>query len=135
MIRALLDTNILISAIFWKGSPRKVSDAAASLKFEALTSTFILQEVERVLLRGPFSVPPIRIQQILRDILSYTTLVYEKKVGKKIKSRDPNDQKILEAAIGSGAQFLVTGDRDLLVLNTIQNLKIISPTDFLTILY
>ena len=134
MIRALLDTNVLISSIFWKGSPRKVVDAASSFKFEALISIFILQEIERVLLRPPFLLPPIRIQQILRDILSYKKNINEKILKRKITVRDLQDQKILEAAIGSKAQFLITGDNDLLVLKNIQNLTIISPSDFLTLL-
>ena len=130
MFRALIDTNVIISSLFWKGSPRKVIDAAIHFQFEALTSLFILQELEHVLLRVPFSVPPIRMQQILRDVLSYTTLIYERKLEKNIKIRDPYDQRILAAALGCDAQFLITGDKDLLSLKTTQALTILTPTDF-----
>ena len=133
MIRALLDTNVLISAFFWNGPPRRVVDDAIVLKYSALTSVFILQEVEEVLLRKPFSLSPIRVQQILRDILSYTTLVYEKKPKKKIQFKDKADEKIINLAIGAKVDILVTGDRAVLSLK-LKNLKILSPSEFLKIL-
>lgn len=48
MIKAVLDTNILLSSLFWKGQPRKIVDLAIENKFRAITSADILEEVKRV---------------------------------------------------------------------------------------
>ena len=49
MIRAVIDTNVLISALFWGGAPRRVVDLASSGRFRALTSLELLAELEDVL--------------------------------------------------------------------------------------
>jgi predicted nucleic acid-binding protein len=45
--------------------------------------------------------------------------------------RDPNDDMVLECAVVSGAQFIVTGDKDLLVLNPYSGIQIVTPAEFL----
>lgn len=49
MIRAVLDSNVLISSLFWKGLPRHIVDLAIAQHFEAITSPDILSEIESVL--------------------------------------------------------------------------------------
>lgn len=63
MVKAVLDTNILVSSIFWeKGNPHKVVELALDKKIEVFTSTEILQELEKVLKRD-FDEPDEMIQR------------------------------------------------------------------------
>jgi putative PIN family toxin of toxin-antitoxin system len=45
--------------------------------------------------------------------------------------RDPKDNKFLEVAVNGNADYILTGDRDLLVLNSFRNIPIVSPANFL----
>lgn len=47
--------------------------------------------------------------------------------------RDPNDDHVLECAVKSGAQLLVTGDKDLLTVGTFQGIRILTPRDDLDV--
>ncbi len=47
--------------------------------------------------------------------------------------RDPNDDMVLECALAAGAQCIVTGDKDLLVLDPFRGIRVVSPADFLTL--
>jgi uncharacterized protein len=52
-------------------------------------------------------------------------------VVKIAECRDPNDNKFLELAVAGNADYIVTGDKDLLVLNPFRNIRIITPKEFL----
>jgi predicted nucleic acid-binding protein len=69
-LRAVLDTNVLVSALFWAGTPRQVVDLAAAHVFQALTSRDMLAEFEAVLVED-FSLPAARVEAAVRDTLSY----------------------------------------------------------------
>lgn len=133
MIRAVLDTNILISGIFWSGNERRLIDMAVAGKFAALTSIEILKELEEVLLENFTEIPYQRIKQIIRDVLSYALVVsVEEKT--KVEIRDIDDVKIVSCALSGNAHYIVTGDKDLKVLEKYQNIMIISTGEFLRLL-
>ncbi len=66
---------------------------------------------------------------ILEDFKSITRLVKPKIVVNAC--RDPKDNKFLELALASKANFIITGDQDLLVLNPFKNIPILQAVDFL----
>lgn len=74
MIKVVLDTNIFISSIFWKGNPRRIIDLAVASKIKSVTSPDILQEIETVLSEDFPEIPYEKIEEIIRDILSYSHL-------------------------------------------------------------
>src|SRR3990167_6741303 len=98
MIKAVLDTNILLSSLFWKGQPRKIVDLAIENKFRAITSADILEEVKCVLEEDFPRVPYDARERILRDILSYSVLIIPKKITVK-NLRDFQDTKIIACAL------------------------------------
>lgn len=133
MIKAVLDTNILLSSLFWKGQPRKIADLAIENKFHAITSSEILEELKCVLEEDFPQVPHEIRERILRDILSYSALVLPKKIIVK-NLRDLQDAKVIACAVEAGAEYIVTGDKDLLVLKEYARIKIITAREFLEIL-
>ncbi len=132
MIKVVLDTNILISSIFWKGNPRRIVDLAITHKIKSMTSPDILEEVEIVLYEDFSQIPYERIEDIIRDVLSYSSLVIVEDI--PIKGlRDIKDTKIIACAIETKADYIVTGDKDLLVLKEYNGIKIINPNNFLAL--
>ena len=130
MIKAVLDTNILLSSLFWKGQPRKIVDLAIENKFRAVTSADILEELKCVLEEDFSQVPYDVMERILRDILSYSALVIPKKITVK-NLRDFQDTKIIACALEAEAEYIVTGDKDLLVLKEYARIKITTAREFL----
>jgi len=67
-MRVVLDTNVLISALFWGGQPRRLVDLAIAGRIQAITSPELLGELERVLAED-FEVPQDKVEFVLRDVL------------------------------------------------------------------
>ncbi len=129
-MKVVLDTNILISSLFWNGCPRRVVDLATSQHIQSVTSLEILKELQSVLSED-FQVPPTKVKDILKDILSYSQLVKPRPLS--IKIRDLDDVKVIACAAVAKADYIVTGDKDLLILGQFNKTKIITPADFLNI--
>ncbi len=141
MIRAVLDTNILISALITKKTspPLQLYKAFTAQKFLLITSPSILAEVEDVINRDKIvnyhkltQKQRVGIMELLLK-LCYVTLGSIKS-DKVIIERDPKDDKFLHAAIEAHAEYIVSGDDDLLNLKEYDGIKILSPKDFLAIL-
>ena len=127
-MKVVLDTNILISSLFWKGAPRRVVDLAISGHIQSVTSWEILNELQAVL-NEDFQMPLIKVKDVLRDVLSFSQLVKSKPL--KMKIRDLDDIKIIAAAVAAKADYIVTGDKDLLTLHQFNKINIITPSDFI----
>ena len=127
-MRAVVDTNVLISGLFWGGRPRRVTDLAASGRFQALTSVELLLELE-VVLTEDFGVPQEQVDRSLRDVLSYAEMIVP---GEEVSIpvRDAGDVKVIACAIAGGADCIVTGDQDLLSLGDIHGISVVPPAQF-----
>ena len=130
MISLVLDTNIYISAFIFSGNARKVLDMAIENKVNIFISDDILAEIEKVLQREKFSLSNSYIYSILGEIETITKIVYPDRELNDI-CRDRDDHIILECAEKSNADIIITGDKDLLVLQKYLNTQIVSPADFL----
>ncbi|MBI4017992.1 MAG: putative toxin-antitoxin system toxin component, PIN family [Candidatus Aenigmarchaeota archaeon] len=103
MIRAVPDTNIIISAVFWKGKPYQVILKGVKGDYELVTSPEIIGEVaER--LRNKFNFPEDKIQEHLNILMALTHVV--RPSTKLDIVRDRNDNKIIECAIDGEANFI-----------------------------
>lgn len=132
MTKVVFDTNILISSLFWKGPSRHIVDLAIANKISSISSPEILEELEAVLYEDFPDIPYERIEEIIRDILSYSQLVVVDKIMVK-GLRDLKDTKIIACAISAKADYIVTGDKDLLILKEYKGIRILNPRNFLTL--
>lgn len=128
----VLDTNILVSSVFWMGNPHTIVELAIDRKIKAYTSTEILAELEEVLKRD-FLEDHDFIDSQIALILEYAEVVMPAARIKAVKD-DPEDDKIIECAVAAGADYIITGDPHLLNLKEFQGTKIVKPTDFLTLI-
>jgi len=128
-MRAVIDTNVIISALFWGGQPRRVVDHAASGRFQAITCPELLIELEDVLAED-FGVPQERVDLILRDVLSFSELIAPIQEI-EVPVRDHADVKVIACAVAGRADFVVTGDRDLLALGEAHGIRVATVRAFL----
>lgn len=141
MLKAVLDTNLLISALL---SPSGTVAALLNLwhderRFELVISAAILDEIEAVLgrprLAARFAVLPDRRRELIETLRMVATVVSPTAVV-PVAVRDPKDIPILATAL-SHADYLVTGDNDLLVLDgdpALGPLRIVTPRAFLDVI-
>ena len=113
MIRVLPDTNIIISSVFWRGNPYEVVRKGILGEYKLVLSAEILDEVADKL-RNKFTFPEESIQQLIDILMTYCDIVDVKSTFDVV--RDKKDNKIIECAFDGRANYLVTGDPDLLVL-------------------
>lgn len=134
MIKIVCDTNILISAyVFPGGTTDEILSLVGLGELAMYLSPDIISEFKKVLSKKfKYSIEEVGV--FVGRILEITTLVYPSE-RLKIVERVDADNRILECATASGADYIVTGDkRDLLPLKTIGQCKIVSPREFLQII-
>ena len=124
-MKLVLDTNIFISAFYWGGKPQKIIDGIIEGADELYISNEILGEIADVMARPKF-------KSNTETINKYISLI--EAIGKKIPitgkvkgiCKDKDDDDKIECGISCNANYLITGDDDLLILEKYEQLKIIT---------
>lgn len=130
MVRVVLDTNILVSGIFFHGLPGRVLDAWLDRKFSIFVTPTILEEYARVMQEFTAGKRDVDIIEWMDTLLELCHVVPDS--SKAVAHvRDPHDDKFVNCALRAKANYLVTGDKDLLVLKEKFPVKIVSPRKFL----
>lgn len=133
----VLDTNLVLSALVFGGNtPGRLRHGWQAGAFHPLISKTTTAELIRVLGYPKFRLNAEQQEQLLADYLPYCTVIHIPDSLNGIPTcRDPFDQPFLELAVAGAADYLVTGDRDLLTLANQLPCRITTATDFLDILY
>lgn len=128
-LRVVLDTNVLVSGLAYPGSvPGRIVAAWRQGGLDVLLSRYILDEIIRVLPRLPRVQMTATEIRDLADSLMFLAEIVEPSGTPDEALRDHADQPILLALLAAKAQYLVTGDKDLLALA--DRYPIVTPTDF-----
>jgi putative PIN family toxin of toxin-antitoxin system len=130
--RVVLDTNVLVSAaLFRESKPAKVLKEILN-QGELLVSLGTLEELRNVLNRKKFDryITVKDRKEFLAALIERSTLV--ELTAKITICRDSKDNMILELAVSGEANFIITGDEDLLTLNPFQNIQIFTPDFWFT---
>lgn len=129
--RVVLDTNVLVSALLFTGELAGVAGLWQNGEIVPLISKETYDELKAVLAYPKFSLSPGEIQEIIeKEILPFFEAV---EISKNITgvSRDPEDDKFIACAICGSADFIVSGDKDLIDLRSYQTARILRVHDFL----
>jgi putative PIN family toxin of toxin-antitoxin system len=130
MLRVVLDTNVLISAILTDGKPRTLLRKGISKEFRIITSDLILQELGTVLRRPKFKTDEDEIHRIILALMQAAEVV--EVVSKfNLVEEDPKDDMVVETAFDGKADFVVSGDSHLLALKSFRGIKIVSVNQML----
>ena len=128
-MKIVLDTNVLISGIFWRGLPYKILELWIKGDLQLFATQKILREYFEVLKRIDKSGDLAKKWQLV--ILENITMVEEKETVKL--SRDPHDDMFINCALVANAGYIVSGDQDLLVLKKVAKIKIVTPAEFVAV--
>jgi putative PIN family toxin of toxin-antitoxin system len=129
-MRAVIDTNVFVSGIFWKGPPHQILVAWQAGRFKMVLSSSILEEYRRVLAELTAKFPGVQVERLLELVELHAEIVSPIAFARPVCT-DPDDDKFLAAAIASGVEHIVSGDKALLKLNGYRDLRIIKPQIFL----
>ncbi len=131
--KIVLDTNILISAFGWKGKQRLIFDKILNREFELIISKKQLRELYRVLSYPKFNFKEEQKLRFMGIIYSIATIVNT--FGNiKFIQEDPSDNIILESAVITKADFLISGDEPLLKIKEFNKTKILTASKFLDLI-
>lgn len=127
--KVVLDTNILISALGFEGKPNQVLRLALDRKIQLVTSEVLLVELQEVISKK-FPQLGSKLPLIMKRIRKRSQIVQPKE--SLNISRDKDDNRVLEAAIEGECTYIITGDKDLLDLKQLKNVKILTAEQFLS---
>jgi len=132
-LRVVADSNVLVSALLWTGTPYEIIKLAENKKIKLYSSLPIIEEISEVLIRpkfieriGELKTTP---EELIESLLSIVEIVHPILFINEIKS-DSDDNRILECGIAAGADFIVSGDPHLLRIKSFRNIPIVTPRKF-----
>jgi putative PIN family toxin of toxin-antitoxin system len=132
-VRIVLDTNVVISALLWRGEPFRLLRAIRQNEHAQLfTSPALLHEMAEVLTRPPLAKRLALINLTARNALAAYIDAVElvRPISTPaVVAADPDDDQVVAAAVAAQAEFLVTGDHELLALGSYQGIRIVSPAE------
>ena len=131
MPRAVLDTNVLVSAIISNGKPRELLRKGISKEFCIVTSDLILRELGTVLRRPKFKTDEDEIHRVIL-VLMQASEVIEVVSKFNLVEEDPKDDMVVETAYDGKADFIVSGDSHLLSLKNVKGIRIVNAKQMLT---
>ena len=128
-MRALFGTNVLLAAFLAEGVCEKLLIRARKRHFDLITCPLILREFERILVKN-FSAAKQEKETALALIAEAARDVVEPSETPVGACRDKDDDNILACAVEAAAEYLVTGDKDLLHMKTYKGIRIVMPREF-----
>ena len=128
-MKAVVDTNVLISGIFFDGPPARILQACLHGQLEFVVSHEILEEYFEVCERLSFRYPTVDITQILTLIVQNCHIVDPLPLPESASS-DEDDDKFIACALASDTKTIISGDRDLLAVSGYENIQIVTPRAF-----
>ena len=129
MMRAIIDTNVLVSGIFWSGTPARILEAWGNGRFSMVISPEILHEYTRVI--GELATKKSIDTKAILDRITLGSEMVAAPRFKKQACVDPDDDRFLECAIAGKVPYIVSGEKLLLKLNPFEGISILKATEFL----
>jgi uncharacterized protein len=130
-MNVVADTNVVISAIFWPGESRDCLVLWARRRFNLAVTVTFLEEYSEVAYRLARRLPEVNPEPWL-EWIERKARVYEPALLGWSRSRDPEDDPFLACALACGAKYVISKDKDLLILEKPFGIEILPPQQFLT---
>ena len=131
-MRIVLDTNIFISGIFWKGASNKVLMNWKEGKFTLVTSLETILEIIKVLKDFKIKLSEDMIKELV-DLIVQNSIIVEPKEKIDIVKDDLNDNIFIETAVAGNVDYIITQDNHLLKIKEFNGIRIITPEEFLDV--
>jgi len=131
-VKIVLDTNVLVSGIFFSGPPAEILRAWSQGKFKLVLSREILDEYTRVSAELADKFPDINFRRILDLVVVRSDVCSPEALPQQV-CEDPHDDKFIAAAIGSRTKIIVSGDKHLLRVSGYQGVSVLTPRQFIVL--
>jgi len=129
-LRAVADTNVVVSGLLWLGMPGRILEAAANGRVSLFTSPALVRELFEVMNVPKLArrleaagLPPEELMQRYLDVV----MLVEPQAVPNVVPDDPDDNEVVAAAIASEADLIISGDGHLLDLGRHAGIRIITP--------
>lgn len=127
-MKIVIDTNVLISGVFFGGFPGKVLNAVITEKITACATTEIIHEYEEIIQEMVDRKQGHINTNILQPLVQLMHII--KPVSNIKISRDSDNDKFIGCAVDAHALYIVSGDKNLLVIKEYENIQIITAKEF-----
>lgn len=133
-MRAVIDTNVLLSALLWGGTPHALMEHVRNGAVTLISSPALLAELARVIDRPKFDVILLRTNtsraQTLAEVRLLAEVIDPPPLAQPV-CRDKDDDAVLALAMAAQADIVISGDDDLLCLNPFEGIPILTPAQAL----
>lgn len=127
--RWVADTNVLVSAFLWQGTPGRVVELARDEEVQLFTSRVLLDELAATLAKRKLAryvaASGLSAEQIVTSYRRIVTLVTARQLNARV-SRDADDDAVLACGLAARADLVVSGDNDLLSLKGFSGIRIVT---------
>ncbi len=132
-MRAVADTNIVVSAFLWGGTPREILGAARDETITLFTSAALIAELEDVLAREKFTLRIARVGSSVAEMIDgYLALAQMVRPGAPPRVvRDPDDDHVIACALSAEAEIVVSGDAGLFSLGRYEGISVVTAAQML----
>ena len=131
-MRLVLDTNTVVSALLWRGTPHDLVNTARARPIALFTSPILLAELEDVLTRKKMAkavaASGISPDQLMQRYRRLVTVIHPAPIPPTVLT-DPDDDHVLACALAAKADLIVSGDRDLLTLKSFREIPIVTAAE------
>lgn len=131
-MKIVIDTNVVMSALYFGGNPLKIISLMKANRFDVYATPKIIEEYHEVYERLEVKTGRKANRFSFENILSDLKIIADDKVHSL--SRDKDDDKFINCALNCKALYIVSGDNDLLVLKEIEDVKIVTCSQFLKLI-
>ncbi len=134
-MRVVADTNTLVSGSLWPGVPRQLLDMARAGACQLITSEPLLNELAlgRGKFQGRLERAGLSVESLLSTYRHLSQVVSPATIPPTVLS-DPADDQVLAAALSGEADLIVSGDADLLTLNSFRGIRILTARQAISVL-
>ena len=133
-MRVVLDTNTLVSAWLWRGTPFRLLQTLIEQQSELVTSPALLAELEEILQRPRFAARLAERRTSVEELIGlYRAVAMQVSPlsTPRVVTTDADDDHVIACALAGQAELIVSGDRDLLTLHPFRHIQILNAADAL----
>jgi putative PIN family toxin of toxin-antitoxin system len=136
-VRAVIDTNVLIAALLWRGPPHALLEQLRAGTMTLVSSPALLAELAEVIGRAKFDAILVQSntsrERALAEVRQLADVVEPLPLAHPV-CRDPDDDHVLALALAAKAELIVSGDNDLLSMKSFENIAIVAPAEAVTMI-
>jgi putative PIN family toxin of toxin-antitoxin system len=131
-VRAVIDNNVLIAALLWRGPPHALLERVRAGRVSMISSPALLAELADVIGRAKFdailATTRTSRERSLAEVRRLAEVMEPPPLPRPV-CRDPDDDQLLALAIAAKAEMIVSGDNDLLSLMSFEDIPILAPAE------